>query len=299
MRRLVWIGVVAMAVQASLPASVRASAALDSLIASEKAFAAMSVAKGVRESFLAYLAEGSVVFQPQATDGRKFWEARAAVKGTLKWDPAYACVSSDGDMGYTCGPWEFQPPPDSSGTAASPDRFLYGHFNSVWVKEKKAGWRVVADIGITHPRPERGGVGSGDFTPGPNLPIRTMMSSRINLEDQDKKLTKSMRSMPARDALAAHAAQDMRFGTEGRSPASNLESSQGQIDSLAGFFAFIPKGSQVARSGDLGFTYGLAERYISTKGPPADSSVYLNVWRQEDGRFWRLALSVINPLRRR
>ena len=299
MRRLVWIGVFAMAAQASLPAGARASAALDSLIAGEKAFAAMSVAKGVRESFLAYLAEGAIVFQPRPTDGRKFWEARAAVKGTLKWEPSFACVSSDGDMGYTCGPWEFQPPPDSSGTPASPDRFLYGHFNSVWVKEKKAGWRVVADIGITHPRPERGGVGSGDFTPGPNLPIRTMMSTRINLEDQDKKLTKDMRKMPPRDALAAHAAQDLRFGTEGRMPSANLESAQAQIDSLAGFFAFIPQGSEVARSGDLGFTYGLAERYISVKGPPADSSVYLNVWRQEDGRFWRLALAVINPLRRR
>jgi ketosteroid isomerase-like protein len=299
MRRLVSIGVFALAAQAFIPAGAHAVSALDSLVASERAFAAMAAAKGVRDAFLAYLAEGSVVFQPQATEGRKFWEARQGVKGLLKWEPSYACVSSDGDMGYTCGPWEFQPPPDSSGTPAAPERFLYGHFNSVWVKEKKVGWRVVADIGITHPRPGRGGVGSGDFTPGPTLPIRTMISSRIKLEDQDKKLSKDMRSMPPRDALAAHAAQDLRFGTEGLMPGVGLEAAQGRLDSLPGFFAFVPQGSQVARSGDLGFTYGLAERYLSTKGPPADSSVYLNVWRQEGGRFWKLALTVINPLRRR
>jgi len=296
MRRLVWIGVFAAAAQASLPGPVRANAALDSLVAGERAFAAASRAKGIKESFLAFMAEGAIVFQPQAMDGRKFWDARPSSKAVLNWEPAFACVSSDGDMGYTCGPWEFQPPPDSSGAPASPERYLYGHFNSVWVKEKKTGWRVIADIGITHPRPTRGGVGSGEYTPGPNLPIRTMMSNRTKLEDLDKRLSKSMRSMPPREALAAHAAQDLRLGSEGRMPTVGLEASQGQLDSLGGFFVFLPQASRVSRSNDLGFTYGLAERYISAKGPPADSSAYLNVWRLENGKVWQLALEVLKPL---
>lgn len=299
MRPSLWIGALAMVAVSAVPPPARASAALDSLVASERAFAALSVSKGVRESFLAYLAEGAVVFQPRATDGRKFWEARPATNAVLKWEPSFAGVSSDGDMGYTSGPWEFQPPPDSSGAPASPDRYLYGHFNSVWKKEKKIGWRVVADIGITHERPARGGVGSGDFMAAPALPIRTMKSSRINLADQDKKLSKDMRAMPPRDALAAHATTDLRFNTEGHMQAVGIEAAQGQLDSLGGFFVFTTESSQVARSGDLGFTYGLAERYLSAKGPPADSCVYLHVWREESGRLWKLALAVINPLRRR
>ena len=159
MRRLVWIGMIAMVAQPFLPSRTHANSALDSLVAGERAFAALSQAKGIKESFLYYLAEGAVVFQPQAQDGRQFWQARPATKAILSWEPSFACVSSEGDMGYTCGPWVFQPPPDSSGTPASPERFLYGHFNSVWIKEKKAGWRVILDVGVTHPRPTRGEIG--------------------------------------------------------------------------------------------------------------------------------------------
>jgi hypothetical protein len=299
MRRLVWIGMIAMVAQPFLPSRTHASPALDSLVTAEKAFSALSLAKGIKESFLDYLAEGAVVFQPQALDARKFWEARPSSRAILSWEPSFACVSSDGDMGYTCGPWVFQPPPDSSGTPASPDRFLYGHFNSVWIHDKKSGWRVIADIGVTHPRPTRGGVGSGEFTAGPNLPIRTMMSSRVKLEDLDKKLSKSMRSMPPRDALAAHATQDLHFSSEGRIPATNLEASQSQLDSLGGFFVYLPQASRVSRSNDLGFTYGIAERYVSVKGAAADSTAYLNVWRLESGKVWQLALTVLKPLARR
>jgi hypothetical protein len=299
MRRLVWIGVIAMAAQSSLPAPAHANADLDSLVAAERSFAALSLAQGVKESFLHYLAEGAVVFQPQAQDGHTFWQARPATRAVLSWEPSFACVSSEGDMGYTSGPWVFQPPPDSSGTPASPDRFLYGHFHSVWIKEKKNGWRVLADIGITHPRQTRGGVGSGEFTAGPNLPIRTMMSSRVKLEDLDKKLSKSMRSMPPRDALAAYASQDLHLSSEGHLPATNLEAAQGQLDSLGGFFAYLPQASRVSHSNDLGYTYGIAERYLSTKAPAADSCAYLNVWRLESGKVWQLALTVLKPLARR
>jgi len=296
MKRLLWIGLIAMVAQPSLPSPVRANSALDSLVAAERAFAAMSLDKGVKESFLQYLADGAVVFQPQPIDGRKFWQARPSTRAILNWEPSFACVSSDGDMGYTCGPWVFQPPADSSGTPVSPDRFLYGHFNSVWIKEKKVGWRVIADVGVTHVRPARGGVGSKEFTAGPNLPIRTMMSSRVKLEDLDRKLSKSMRTMPPREALAAHASQDLHFNSEGHVPTTNLEASQGQLDSLGGFFNYIPQASRVSHSNDLGFSYGIAERYLSTKAAAADTCAYLNVWRLESGKVWQLALTVLKPL---
>ena len=298
MRRIVAIAVLAMVALTSFPPRASADAALDSLIATERAFAALSLAKGMREAFLAYLTEDAIVFQPHAMNGRAFWQARGPSAATLKWEPAFGAVSSAGDMGYTCGPWVLQPPPDSSGTPADPGRYLHGHFNSVWKKDKKAGWRVVADIGVTHGKPERGGVGSGDFTAGPILPIRTMKSSRVNLQDLDRKLSKDMRSKPPREALVAHAALDVRFNTEGRMPAVGIDAAQAMLDTLIGFYAFSPQGSQVSRSGDLGFTYGVAERFVSANAAAADTSVYLHVWR-EDGRAWRLALAVVNPLKRR
>ncbi len=299
MRGWARIGVIAMIVMSSSPSPAAAQAALDSLVATERAFAALSAAKGMKQAFLTYLAEGSVVFQPGPVDARKTWEARPASAATLNWEPAFACVSSAGDMGYTTGPWEFHPSADTAGTPSPPESYLYGQFNSVWVKQKRSGWLVLADIGVTHARPARGGVGSGEFTAGPTLKVRTMKSGRASLPEEDQRLSKTMRSAGAREALAAHGASDLRVNSEGRRPAVGLEAAQARFDSLGGFYEFRTEGSAIARSGDLGYSYGLAEHYLSANAAPADTSVFMHVWRQEGGRFWRLALAVISPLTRR
>jgi ketosteroid isomerase-like protein len=294
-RSVVVLGLIA-ATTALLPVAAHANAALDSLVASERAFAAMSVAKGMKDAFLTFLAEDAVVFRPTATNGRKVWEERPPSTATLLWEPEFAEVSSAGDLGYTTGPWELHPPADSSGVAAPPERYLYGHFNSVWRRHKGSPWRVVVDIGGSHPKPERGGVGSGQFAAGPELPRRSMKSGRVNLPAMDRALSKSMRSAGAGAAIAAHATADVRLNVDGQFPSLGIEACQARIDSLGGFFEFKPEGSGVASSADLGYTYGLAERYLSAKAAPADTSVYLHVWRQEDGHTWTLALAVINPL---
>jgi ketosteroid isomerase-like protein len=297
MRCLVWIGVVVMAAQSVTASPAAGGAALDSLVASERAFAAMSAAKGMKEAFLTYLAEDAVVFRPTATNGRKTWEAQPPSTATLLWEPEFAEVSSAGDLGYTTGPWELHPPADSTGAPAPPERYLYGHFDSVWKRQRGGVWRVVADIGVSHAKPQRGGVGSGEFQAGPVLPIRTMNGSRVNLAGLDRNLSKAMRTLGTPEAIAAHAAQDLRLNIEGKLPALGIEAAQARLDSLPGFFEFKPEGSGIAYSGDLCYTYGLAERFLSPKAEAAtDTSVYLHVWRQEDGRTWKLALAVLNPL---
>ena len=300
MKRCVRKGVAALVVLPLLTSSpAGADAALDSLVASERAFAAMAKAQSVKQAFLTYLAEDAVVFQPTATNGRTVWEARSESKATLLWEPSFAAVSSAGDLGYTTGPWEFHPAPDSTGAPALPERYAYGHFNSVWRKQKHGGWLVVADIGITHEKPDRGGVGSVEFTPGPSLPIRTMKPPRIHLGDQDKKLSKSMRAMGTREAVAAHATSDLILNVDGRMPVSGIEAAQSLLGPLEGHFEYHEQGSGMASSGDLGYTYGWAERFIGQNTTPADSSVYLHVWRQDKSQVWGLALAVINPLRPR
>ena len=294
------MGVAALVVLPLLSSSpAAAEAALDSLVASERAFATLARTKSVKEAFLTYLAEDAVVFQPTATNGRKAWEAKPDSKVTLLWEPAFAVVSSAGDMGYTTGPWELRPPADSTGTPAPPEQFGYGHFSSVWKKQRHGGWRVVADIGITHAKPGKGGVGSDEFTAGPILPIRTMKPPRTNLADMDRKLSKSMRAAGAREALAAHATLDLRLNLEGRFPSDGIEGAQALIDTLEGFLDYHDQGSGISSSGDLGYTYGWAERFTAPNAAPVDSSVYLHVWRQDKGRTWMLALAVLNPLRKR
>ena len=69
------------------------------------------------------------------------------------------------------------------------------------------------------------------------------------------------------------------------------------FDSIAGAVRFSTQGSGIAASLDLGYTYGLAEVFTrGASGAPADSGVYLHIWRRGPDHRWKLALVVENPL---
>src|SRR4029079_9151862 len=101
--------------------------------------------------------------------------------------------------------------------------YAHGHFTTVWMKQPDARWRAVIDMGVSHPKPERG-VGSGDLTPGPvhawasgvNKPAK----SRANLAAVDKLYAADVKKLGA-DALDAWGTQDLRLNLEDHFPSSD------------------------------------------------------------------------------
>src|SRR5690242_6726425 len=75
-------------------------AALDAIVATEHAFAKMASEKGVRDAFLTYLSEDSVLFRPGPVPGREATRAQRTTPALLTWYPVYADVSLAGDLGY-------------------------------------------------------------------------------------------------------------------------------------------------------------------------------------------------------
>jgi ketosteroid isomerase-like protein len=120
--------------------------AFDSLVEAERSFARHSVTHGMRPAFLEYLAPNAVLFRAGPVNGVRLWQARQPSPIVLDWTPSFAEISGSGDFGFTTGPWTIAASKD---TAASG----FGHFVSVWRRDALTGWRVVADIGISHPDP--------------------------------------------------------------------------------------------------------------------------------------------------
>ena len=285
-----WAAGAALAALAALPVAA-GPAALKSMVAAERAFSALSVKKGIRASFLAYLAPRSVTFRPTPTDGRKAMLARPETfNSTLIWEPTFAEVSAAGDMGCDSGPWELRyPAPDKQPT-------LHGHFISVWKRQANGPWRVVADIGISHPRPASGGLGSGELTAGPVHAARA--AALTDLRSLDAAYSRAARAGGNAAAFAANAAQDVRFYTDDALPLTGMEAARAQVGKAPGRFAFLTQGSGIAASRDLGYTYGIAARFDPGASAAADSSVYLHVWRRGANGKWQLAMAVVNPLPR-
>jgi ketosteroid isomerase-like protein len=123
------------------------TAAIESLIAAERAFAAMSVEHGVRAAFLGNLADDATVFRPGPVNGVRSWKARPESKGVLDWAPSFVELSGDGDLGFSTGPWTFAA---SRGEAPS----AFGHFVTVWRRPVDGPWQVVVDLGVSHGDPK-------------------------------------------------------------------------------------------------------------------------------------------------
>lgn len=279
-----------------LPARAHAAkaphpAALDSLLASERAFSALSVEKGLKPAFLAYLAPDAIVFRPTATNGPKAIEGLLPSTDILTWEPSYAEISAAGDFGVTSGPWELLRPDPKRPPAG------FGHFITVWKREPGGPWRVAVDIGTEHEKPARG-VGSGDFTAGP-APVPGPKNGSGDLRVLDDKFTKTMKTGGIGPAYAAMGTPDVRFHRDNLLPLVGRKDVRALLDKMPGYYDYRPEGQCVASSHDLGCTWGQAAQHApGGHVSPADSCVYVHVWRRGADRTWRLALEVLNPLKR-
>ncbi|MEI9930761.1 MAG: nuclear transport factor 2 family protein [Rhizomicrobium sp.] len=132
----------------------------DDLIATDKAFSALSVAKGSNTAFLAYMADDVRIFgtgNESPIHGKAEAAKRFQTSGNgdpklnvLSWVPDYAEVSGDGSLGYSDGHWLFEAAPDAKGQRLH----LTGHYVTVW-RKTGSGWKFISDIGTTDPKPAK------------------------------------------------------------------------------------------------------------------------------------------------
>jgi ketosteroid isomerase-like protein len=287
------VGVAALSA-AGIVAAQPSSRSLQTLIESERAFSRLSEEKGIREAFLFYLADDSVVFLPRPVPGRKAYEEAPADSPTLlTWEPAYAEVSPAGDLGYSTGPYQAG---DRNNTAAPP---RFGHYVSLWQKQPTGLWKVVLDIGIRHPQP--------GFRP---LEVMTRKDARrlkrlirVDRLRELNLLLKIEAEFAAKAATGgilaaylAYADEDIRIYRDGALPGAGMDALRREFSDYAGKQTWAPVDGDVSRYGALGFIFGTAEaRSGDVQAPPAASS-YLRIWRKNPEGLWKIALDLAIPI---
>jgi len=268
---------------------------LQSLVEAERAFSRLSGEKGIKEAFLTYLADDSIVFRPKPVAGRKVYEAAADDSpALLTWDPAYAEVAVAGDLGYTTGPYELR---DRSKPG---DPARYGHYVSLWQKQPSGLWRVVVDAGIGHPHPgfKPPEVMTRKDTGRPKRLVKIDKFTELNLL---LKVEGDFSAKAAADGIAAaykeFADDDIRFYKEGSPPTTGIDSLPQEAFKNPGRLAWEPMDGDVSRYGTLGFIFGTAEWRgpADTAASPAQSS-FLRIWRKTPDGKWKIALDLAVPI---
>ncbi len=262
---------------------------LKSLVEAERDFSKTSEKKGIREAFLTFLATDSILFRPNAVNGREYITNQPEDLGKLTWTPIFADVSSAGDLGYTTGPYEYRP--------AGSDAIGYGHYVSVWRKQPNDKWRVVIDLGIVHGRPE--GLPTDVSSPNhSSLPLQDAdkEASRATLLSTDAAFSDVAADRGVLPAYEAHAADDIRLYRMRDFPQIGKAAMRTALSDSPGRLTWKPSGGEVARSGDLGVTYGVAEFLPgNVQGMSPYPGSYVRIWRRQ-GDAWKVVLDLVLQL---
>jgi ketosteroid isomerase-like protein len=268
-----------------------AQADLRSLVETERAFSRTAADKGIRDSFLAYLADDGVLFRPKPVNGKQFLTGRPARPGLLSWEPSFAFVARAGDMGYDTGPWEFR----EKGPEDKP--VAYGYFVTVWKKQADGTWKFVVDIGTSNPQPTQK---AAAWQPPANDGKKEKAFKKVNVEAEqtallnlDADFSKAAVAQGLTSAYLSYIADDVRLYREGAFPAVGREAARLALAEKQGVMNWQPTKADVSRSGDLGYTYGL---YDFKGGNAAENGNYLRIWRRQANGKWKVVLDLLNPI---
>ena len=249
-----------------------------SLAAAESAFAAHSVREGMRAAFIAHFAADGVFIREGWTLARAYLEARPDPPIVLDWRPAYVLVAASGELGLSTGPWKLA----SKAKPEAPPG--YGQFISIWRRDASDSWRVVADLGISHP--------AADLWDRPleSRPVAASAGGAAGgLAAAEHRFARDARGPGLRAAYASHASDAMRLYRDGKAPGLGKREAIALVEEPRGPISWTIERMDTARSADFGYAlgrYGVAEETVS--------GYFLRVWIREGDR-WRIALDVINP----
>lgn len=259
----------------------------NALVAMEHAFAKAAATKGTRDAFLEFLADDGIIFQPGPVNGKKFWSERPSRKGLLSWEPVFADVSRAGDLGYTTGPWEFRP----NGPEDQPVAF--GQYFTIWKKQTDGAWKAVLDRGVTtekaYPRPSLNFPRDEETWDG--KPKVDLAAARADLLKQETEFSNAS-ALNARTAFESFLTDDARVLRQNAEPAIS-KSAAGKFMPEAGrALTWQVAFTDVAVSGDLGYTYGSFE--LNTRGVTLQRGSYVRVWEKVNGK-WKVVADVMSP----
>jgi ketosteroid isomerase-like protein len=245
-----------------------------SLAAAEMAFARESLEQGTRAAFLHALSDEGILFQPGPQNGKKSWETKPATGGgVLQWQPVLVATATNGDLGFTTGPWSFKE------SAAAREATAFGQFVSIWRREN-GQWKLLFDIGSENPRPT---------APAPELQL-------VENHAPNESPVTALASMLALDRsyaadragkFSSVAEESIRYYPPGEFPILGQSAAAAALRATGKPIAFGEAKGEVSHGGDFGVAWG---EYTAD----ADPGYYLRIWRKERGGEWKLALELLH-----
>jgi ketosteroid isomerase-like protein len=122
---------------------------LATILEAERALVETAAAKGQRAAFVEFLTDDSIIFRPEAINGKEFWTRQTEPAGSnLTRTTMLADVAANGLLGYTTGNWQLKSKDRGVDVVTS------GNYVTIWERRNGAGFRAVIDISVRHDEPK-------------------------------------------------------------------------------------------------------------------------------------------------
>jgi ketosteroid isomerase-like protein len=273
--------------QAAPPADRKA--ALEALAATERAFSKMSEEKGIKDSFLAYIADDGIIFRPGPVRGKDFLAPRPPARAKLVWRPIEVDLSAAGDLGYTTGPYQVWPP--GAPADAKPGT---GYFVTLWKRQADGNFKFVLDLGTgDNPLPAKG---EADYA----APAATAKVALAKPAGDPAAGREALLAADRKLATAETAAYLAAFAGDGRALRMEQPLAVGHAE-VAKALATVktadwkPSQAGIADSGDLGYTYGTVSLLGAGAAGAVGTGDYLKIWKKDAAGAWKIVVDVVAP----
>jgi ketosteroid isomerase-like protein len=272
-----WISLLILAVSATIAV---AQTDFDKLVDTERSFAKTAGDRGSKAAFLEFMAPDAVVFVPDKTTARLYWQGRPESDAFLLWAPNYADISANGILGYTTGNWEYRP----KGKADEPTAF--GEFVTVWLRQPSGQFRWVVDIGIGH---SSLGKYRTDLTPPPASGPAPGLTSAAEYANGFFNMA-AIQGL--KKAYERYAADDVRCFREDLPPGQGKKMLVSLADKSKENVTFA-KRSMFFETADLAYVTNTYQ--TNNNGTTVEKGNSMQVWKFRNGR-WQIVLDILKKL---
>lgn len=254
--------------------------AVRAMVETERKFYQTGQEKGTRAAFLEFLADDAIVFRPGPVNGKKTWSQRAETGLDLVWEPAFAAIARSGDFGYDSGPSKWRANKNEAKFTG------FGHFVSIWKKQKDGAWKVALDCGIEN--------SGSDAKPPLELVVPKNAATGAPQSFQDTQVAFiATAQFDFTKAFRQFGSDEVRLYRNGSFPTIGKKDGLELLGPEQAGLAMEVMKTDVSTSADMAYMYG---SYSDTRTQPARAGHFLQIWQTDTSGAWKLVLDWQQPL---
>jgi ketosteroid isomerase-like protein len=257
------------------------------VVDAEQAFNKAVAKKGIKDGFLSVLDDEGIVFRPNAVNAKDFYTSIQKQNGGLSWEPKFARISANGDLGFTAGPYVYQ-------NSANDTSKVFGHYVSIWRKGLDGKLKLLIDLGIQHPEAEQAEL--VDFQEPDLSKVAPPSTDPFGNKKLILYIDRVVNSTISKSTMATY---KEFFSPEGRYYFPGFEPLVGR-DKIMQFvnneaLSMIAETTDAGRSesNDLAYSYGKAQ---IKKGNITGKYNYVRIWELDQSKKWNILLEVFSAV---